>query len=226
MQTQEKTQTQQATPFPTEITNFRTIFRDGGKGSLISFKDKKIVLVPKEIKVMPGIPYQCVLKPMPKGNGFVVTHASEAEILAADLTFIDGKFGGMISFHNKKAVIAPENIEVVTGKEYECSFYLSGKGTSYVLISAKELPASKVQIIAHPYPVFSVEVRANDRLVPELSFDPIGERKDSVIENLVRDFKRRNFIDKDIKAKEYKDAMVRILGQHKDKGYSKNRNNF
>lgn len=129
------------------------IFTRGTNDSFKSRLDDMIVIAKKEMNIIPGRSYDCVLRPMIKenSNGFIVIEAKKTPPIKATLSFKTGKMGNMVSTFGYKIVIAPDNFQITPYKQYECDIVLSPNGNAYIVEDAKLIPekVAKSKPVAH-----------------------------------------------------------------------------
>lgn len=114
----------------------KLIFRYGDGGTLISNYEGMIVIAQKGLDVKPMVSYECTIRSMLKGNGFIAIKAEKLPPVKATLKFKRGKDGDMISTYEEGIVIAPDSIPVGPFKKYDCELVLSPQGKAYIVESA------------------------------------------------------------------------------------------
>jgi hypothetical protein len=216
-------------PSSTAITA-QIAFRDGGKGAFIGSHMKKIVLAWKEQHkdVIEGVTYDCVLKLMMKGNGYLVDKMVKAPTITARLYFRDGKKDLMISSYKEKIVLMPEQLEkqlqIQKGLEYRCEIVLTKNEKAYMVQSAEELPPASAEVVYQGYPVFMVDVKISGITDSDLSFDcsDAVDMEEKVIKDKIYYLKKRNLLEKESIAKEYEAACKKAMGEFNSRRYSTN----
>lgn len=85
----------------------KLVFRIGDKGDFVSVYEGKIAIIDRTLKTNPvaGVSYTCELKPMFKGNGWIVMAFEKTPAIKANLIFKQGK-----KMYNEKTDTYKENI--------------------------------------------------------------------------------------------------------------------
>jgi len=204
------------------------IFKQGRKEALVGYHNQRVALVPVELKLEKGVYYNCKLRTMKGGKGYVILEAELVEPVRVNLSFREGKsfrsgkeLGGMVGSYNAKIVIVPESMEVEAGEFYSCEIVLKPKGNAYHVQKATALPPQEAVIKAIGFPVFTVEVSIGGVTDNKLGFDGSTGNSD-VIEKIAHKLSYINLIDKATVIADFKLACKKILGEYKNMTYARN----
>lgn len=218
-------------------TGVKLTFRKGEKGDLISTYERKIAIIDRSLKDSPvvGISYTCELKPMMKGNGYIVVAFEKTPTIKANLVFKRGKKmynertgtnkENMVSTYNREIVIAPEDMKLDTQKEYACELVMSPNGRAYIVETATPATPAKVEIVSHDYPVFSVEVKIGGVANDDLRFD-CSEDDEKTLEHKMYRLSCLSIIDKEMVLSNYKASCEEIVGKYRNQSYKNNKDKF
>ena len=205
-----------ASPIETK-KEIKLVFRVGEKKDLISKYDGKITLLDRELKELPvaGLSYTCELKPMLKGNGWIVIGFEKTVGIKVNLVFKKGKRmynektetykENMVSTYESKIVIAPEDMVLERYMEYECDIVLSPSGRAYIVEKAELAKEVEAEIISSPFPISCVEVKIRGVLHDDFRFDAAEDNEEEIEWKALR-LSKRSIIDKDLIISNYKAA--------------------
>jgi hypothetical protein len=233
--TQSSSSTLNAVPATENKHGIKLVFRVGQQKDLISNYEGKIAILDRLLKELPvaGISYTCELKPMLKGNGWVVVDVKKTPTIKASFGFRLGKeiYNERTNTYKQdyistyepdgKIVIAPKEMIPDARKEYDCEIVLSPTGKAYIVEKAEVAAPAVAKIIAHEYPVSCVEIEIGGVLQVDLTFDCTNEDEKDLKWKISK-LGARSIIDRDMIVSNYEATCLELMGKHKSMGYEKN----
>jgi len=223
-------------PAPAQAQNLtaQLIFKQGRKEPLVGYLNDRVVLAPVELKLEKGIYYNCKLRTMKDGKGYVVLSADKTESIRASLSFkkAEGEkkdWGtGLVGSYNSKIVIVPDGIKVLEGESYDCEIVLKPIGNAYhvqkAVLPAPPVPQEAI-VEANGYPVMIVEVRLDGKINTGLRFDATSDEL-PIMHKIVARMSDMPIKNREAVIEEFKSACIRITNEHKKRIYAQNAKRF